>query len=205
VSGFYERHLFSRLMDRAMRAEELSRLRAALLADAHGDVLEIGFGTGLNLRHYPASVRTLTAVDPLDALRDRVAARIAAAPFPVERVGVSADGRLPFDADRFDVAVSTWTLCSIPDAVAAVREIRRVLKPGGRFLFLEHGLSDDARTARWQRRIEPLHKRIGAGCHLTRPIDAIICRGGFAPESLRRFLLPGPRILSEMFEGSATR
>ena len=205
MSGFYERHLFSRLMDRAMRAEELSRLRAALLADAHGDVLEIGFGTGLNLRHYPASVRTLTAVDPLDALRDRVAARIAAAPFPVERVGVSADGRLPFDADRFDVAVSTWTLCSIPDAVAAVREIRRVLKPGGRFLFLEHGLSDDARTARWQRRIEPLHKRIGAGCHLTRPIDAIICRGGFAPESLRRFLLPGPRILSEMFEGSATR
>jgi len=205
VSGFYERHLFSRLMDRAMRAAELSRLRAALLADAHGDVLEIGFGTGLNIRHYPESVRSLTAVDPLDALRERVEARIAAAPFRVDRVGVSADGRLPFDAARFDVAVSTWTLCSIPDAVAAVREVRRVLKPGGRFLFLEHGLSDDARTARWQRRVEPLHKRIGAGCHLTRPIDAIVRRGGFAPDSLRRFLLPGPRILSEMYEGRATR
>ena len=203
--SFYERHVFSRLMDHAMSAAALSKLRAVLLAAVHGDVLEIGFGTGLNLPHYPAAVRSLTAVDPLDALRDRVAARMAAAPFPVERVALSADGRLPFDDARFDFAVSTWTLCSIPDAVASVREIRRVLKPGGRFLFLEHGVSDDARTARWQRRVEPLHKRIGAGCHLTRPIDAIVRAGGFDPGPVRRFLLPGPRILSEMYEGSATR
>lgn len=203
--SFYERHLFSRLMDRAMRGPEVGRLRAALLAPACGDVIEIGFGTGLNLAHYPAGVRSLVAVDPLDALRERVAARIAAAPFPVERVGISADGRLPFDDARFDVAVSTFTLCSVPDAVAAVRELRRVTKPGGRFLFLEHGLSDDASTARWQRRVEPLHKRIGAGCHLTRSIDAIVRAGGFEPDVFRRYLLPGPRILSEMYEGGAPR
>ena len=203
--SFYERHVFPRMMDWSMRTPVIGELRRALLAAAHGDVIEIGFGTGLNLPQYPAAVRSLTAVDPLDALRERVAARVAAAPFPVARIGLSADGRLPFDDARFDCAVSTFTLCSVPDAVAAVRELARVLKPGGRFLYLEHGASDDARTARWQRRVEPLHKRIGAGCHLTRRIDAIVRDGGFAPDATRRFRLPGPRILSEMYEGGTTR
>ena len=136
--GLYARHLFPRLMDWALR--RMGDVRRETLATAHGDVLEVGFGTGLNLRHYPSAVRSLTALDPLDALRDRVEARIAAAAFPVERAHLDASGTLPFPSDHFDCVVTTWTLCSIPDAVAALEEMRRVVRPGGRYLFVEHGL-----------------------------------------------------------------
>ena len=204
--GLWERHVFPRLMDWGMRRPELAALRAQALAPAAGDVLEVGFGTGLNLPHYPTALHSLTALDPLDALSPRVAARIAAAPFPVRRVRLPADGRLPFGDASFDCLVTTWTLCSIPDAGAALREMRRVLRPRGRYLFLEHGASDDAATARWQRRVEPLHRRIAGGCHLTRRIDVLVRDGGFAIDELERFVQPGgPRIFSEMFRGSASR
>lgn len=201
--SLWERHGFARLMDWSMRGPEIGRLRARALATAAGHVLEVGFGTGLNLQYYPAAVRSLTALDPLDALRGRVEARIAAAPFPVRRVALAADGRLPFDDTHFDCVVTTWTLCSILDAHAALREMRRVLRPDGRYLFIEHGASDDAGVARWQRRLEPLHKRIAGGCHLTRRIDALIASAGFTLVDYERWVEPGPRVFTAMVRGSA--
>jgi SAM-dependent methyltransferase len=201
--SLWERHGFARLMDWSMRGPEIGRLRARALATAAGHVLEVGFGTGLNLQYYPAAVRSLTALDPLDALRGRVEARIAAAPVPVRRVTLAADGRLPFDDTHFDCVVTTWTLCSILDAHAALREMRRVLRPDGRYLFIEHGASDDAGVARWQRRLEPLHKRIAGGCHLTRRIDALIASAGFTLVDCDRWVEPGPRVFTAMVRGSA--
>jgi len=201
--SLWERHGFARLMDWSMRGPEIGRLRARALATAAGHVLEVGFGTGLNLQYYPAAVRSLTALDPLDALRGRVEARIAAAPVPVRRVTLAADGRLPFDDTHFDCVVTTWTLCSILDAHAALREMRRVLRPDGRYLFIEHGASDDAGVARWQRRLEPLHKRIAGGCHLTRRIDALIASAGFTLVDYERWVEPGPRVFTAMVRGSA--
>jgi ubiquinone/menaquinone biosynthesis C-methylase UbiE len=190
-------------MDWSMRGPEVGRLRARTLAAAEGHVLEVGFGTGLNLPHYPAAVHSLIALDPLDALRGRVEARIAQARMPVRRVALTADGRLPFDDAHFDCVVTTWTLCSIPDAGAALREMRRVLRPEGRYLFIEHGASEDAGVERWQRRLEPLHKRVAGGCHLTRRIDALIASTGFTLVDCERWVEPGPRVFTAMVRGSA--
>ena len=199
--GIYQRYVFPHVLDFAMR--RMNPLRGDVLAPAAGDVLEIGFGTGLNLRHYPTTVRRLCTVDPLDALQRRVAERIAAAPFPVERHHLRADGRLPFDTARFDCAVMTWTLCTIPDPIAALRELRRVLKPGAMLLFIEHGRSDDAKVARFQERWNPIQNVIAAGCNVNRPIDALILEGGFSFEKLDRFKADGPRFLAEMYRGVA--
>jgi ubiquinone/menaquinone biosynthesis C-methylase UbiE len=199
--GLYERYVFPHVLDFAMRA--MNPLRAEVLAPAVGDVLEIGFGTGLNLRHYPKGVRRVCAVDPMHALERRVAERIAAAEFPVERHQLRADGRLPFDAARFDCAAMTWTLCTIPDPLAALRELRRVLKPGAALLFIEHGRSDDARVARFQDRWNPIQNVIGVGCNVNRKIDALIREAGFGFEKLERFKGDGPRFLAEMYRGVA--
>jgi len=201
--SLWERHGFARLMDWNMRGPATGRLRAAALAPAAGDVLEVGFGTGLNLPYYGDGVRSLTALDPLDALRERVDARIAAVRIPVQRVSAAADGRLPFDDARFDCVVTTWTLCTIPDVATALREMRRVLRPDGRYLFLEHGVSDQPRVARWQRRIEPLYKRVAGGCLLTRHIDALISAAGFTLVECERWVEPGPRVFTAMVRGSA--
>ncbi len=202
IYSFYERRVFPPVLDLAMRA--LSEHRAAALAGAHGDVLEIGFGTGLNLPHYPPGVASLTAVDPMDALRERVRQRIAAAPFPVAVHHLPADGSLPFDAGRFDCATVTWTLCTIRDPVAALREVRRVLKPGGSLHFIEHGRSDDPSVARWQDRWNPIQRVVACGCNVNRRIDAIVTSAGFALEKLDRFVADGtPRVFGEMYRGVA--
>jgi ubiquinone/menaquinone biosynthesis C-methylase UbiE len=197
----WDRWVLPHLIEWGMRSVE--DLRAEALAQVHGEVLEIGFGTGLNLPHYPAAVRSLVALDPLDALRDRVDARIERAPFPVERVARRAEARLPFDAGRFDCVVTTWTLCSIADGVAVLEDARRVLKSGGLYAFIEHGRSDDPRTARWQVRLTPIHSRVAGGCRLDRPIDEIVRKSGLALERLDRFVAKGPRIFSEMYRGVA--
>ena len=202
--GFYARHVFPRFMDWALGRPRFGRERDEALAAVGGEVLEIGFGTGLNLRHYQPGVTRLTALDVADLLPARTARRIKAAPFPVARVHLTAE-RLPFPDAGFDCAVSTWTLCSIPDALAALREVRRVLKPGGVFVFLEHGRSDDARVARWQDRFNPIQRRIGVGCNLNRPIDALIRDAGFAITRLDRYAIQGePRIMAEMYRGTAS-
>jgi SAM-dependent methyltransferase len=151
-----------RLQDWAMR--QLDDLRPEALAPARGEVLEVGFGTGLNLRHYGAEVRSLTGLDPMrtDGVA-LVAERISRAPFPVTRAALRADTTLPFDAGRFDCVVTTWTLCSIPDPLAALAEMHRVLRAGGRYVFIEHGRSERERTARWQDRLNPAWRRIADG------------------------------------------
>jgi SAM-dependent methyltransferase len=175
-----------------------------LLTSAEGDVLEIGLGTGLNLAWYPQRVLRLRAVDPAPLLPARVAKRSAAVSFPVEITRLSAE-RLPYDNHSFDYVVSTWTLCTIPDPVQALQEVRRVLKPTGRLLFLEHGRSDDARTAAWQDRLNPLQNVIGCGCNLNRRIDRLIGKAGLHIVQLDRFVMEGvPRIGGELYRGVAT-
>ena len=202
--GIYCDHIFPHLMDWIMRSRRYDEYRRATLAAAHGNVLEIGFGTGLNLPHYPVGIGSLTALDSAKMLPTKVAERIAAAPFPVEFVHVNAE-RLPFAESRFDCVVSTWTLCSIPNVMAALREVRRVLKPEGQFLFLEHGLSRDPRAVPWQHRLDPIQQVIGCGCHLNRPIDRLIEQAGLRLADLERFWVDGsPRIVGEMYRGTAT-
>ena len=202
--GFYASHVFPRIMDWTLRRPRIQRERQEALAEAGGEALEIGFGTGLNLPHYPPGVTRLTAIDVADLLPARTGQRVSAAPFPVERVRLTAE-RLPFPDGRFDCVVSTWTLCSIPDALAALREVRRVLQPGGRFVFLEHGQSDDPRVARWQDRLNPIQRRMGCGCNLNRPIDALIRDAGFAITRLDRYVIEGePSLMASMYRGTAS-
>ena len=202
--GLYSAYVFPRLMDWVMSGTGFQRLRNEVLQSARGEVLEIGLGTGLNLPHYPAGVSRLRAVDPAPLLQDRVATRSAASPFPVEVAHLSAE-RLPYEAGVFDCVVSTWTLCTIPDPLEALREVRRVLKPAGRFLFLEHGRSDDARTVAWQDRLNPIQNVIGCGCNLNRRIDQLISKAGLHIVQLDRFVMEGvPRIGGELYRGVAT-
>jgi len=199
---FYERRVFPHVVDLAMRP--MAKLREATLVEARGEVLEIGFGTGLNLTHYPAGVARLVTADPMDALPDRVRKRVAAAPFPVEVHHLAADRRLPFADARFDCVTMTWTLCTIADPVAAVREMRRVLAPGGQLLFIEHGRSDDPGVARWQDRWNPVQNVIACGCNVNRRIDALVEQGGFRMRSLERFVAERtPRMFGEMYRGVA--
>lgn len=202
--GFYAKYIFPRILDWGVGAPEFGEYRRRALEPARGETLEIGFGTGLNLPYYPQAVTKLTAIDSENMLEDRVAKRIASCPFPVARMRLDAQGRLPFEDHTFDTVVTTLTLCSIPDTAAALAEIRRVLKPEGRFVFFEHGRSDDPKVARRQDRFNPIQKIIGAGCNMNRKIDDLIENAGFEIMTLDRFLLPNsPRILAEMYRGVA--
>ena len=201
--GWYTRYIFPRILDSILRRPSFQRERRLALAPAYGEVLEVGFGTGLNLPHYPATVTSLIALDPILVLQPRVARRLAAAHMPVTRVQATAE-RLPFADARFDCVVTTWTLCSIPDVVCALRHIRRVLKPGGIYIFLEHGRSDDPRLAWWQDVYNPLHKCLAAGCHVNRPIDTLIAQSGMHITQLDCFSMPSmARLLSRMYRGVA--
>jgi ubiquinone/menaquinone biosynthesis C-methylase UbiE len=180
-------------------------LRPAAIAEAHGDVLEIGFGTGRNLPHYSAKVTSVSGVDPMVTEGvGPVEQRIAQARFPVARAALSADRQLPFHAGRFDCVVTTWTLCSIPDAQAALAEMRRVLKPGGQYLFIEHGRGRVESTIRWQDRLNPTWKRLTEGCNINRPIDDLVEQAGFQLSSLTEFEGKGPRVVSHLYRGVAT-
>jgi ubiquinone/menaquinone biosynthesis C-methylase UbiE len=190
-------------MDWVMGGEEFQRLRTAVLRDAQGDVLEIGFGTGLNLPHYPKNISSLTLVDPARLLPHRVAERASAVSFHIHTQHMTAES-LPFHDHRFDTVISTWTLCTIRDPVKALRDVRRVLKPDGRFLFLEHGRSNDEMVAKWQDRLNPLQNVIGCGCNLNRRIDQLIEQSGLRLVHLDRFQMHNvPRIGGEMYQGQA--
>ncbi|MEE2678842.1 MAG: class I SAM-dependent methyltransferase [Myxococcota bacterium] len=192
-----------RFLDWAMRM--MDDLRPEALEAAEGEVLEVGFGTGRNLEHYGSGVRSLTAVDPMDASSvPKVGERIARAPFPLERCTLRADGELPFDAGRFDSIVTTWTLCSIPEVARALAEMRRVLKPGGRYVFIEHGRAPGDTTARWQDRLNPIWCRLSDGCNINRRIDRLVEAGGFELTSFERFRAKGPGLLAHMYRGVAT-
>jgi SAM-dependent methyltransferase len=202
--GLYSNHIFPRLLDWTLGTRYFEKLRLRTLEPVYGSVLEIGFGTGLNLPYYPERVTDLTVVEPERMLPDRVAKRIAEAAMPVEQVSLDASRGLPFDDDAFDSIVTTLTLCSIANVGPALAEIRRVLKPEGRYVFLEHGRSDDPRVARRQDFFNPVQKIIGCGCNMNRPIDTLVMEAGFELLTLERFLIPdSPRILAEMYLGVA--
>ena len=193
--GFYLRLIFPRLCDWSMQNPRMARLRREVLSEVNGEVLEIGFGTGLNLEHYPEHVRHLTAVDPGVGMSRLAHRRIERSHIDVG-LRVQTAEELPFEDERFDCVVSTWTLCSIRDAGRAVAEIVRVLRPGGRYIFLEHGLGDDPGVQRWQRRLTPLQRRVADGCLLDVDIAALVRSGPFQQVRVERFLLEGtPRIV----------
>lgn len=202
--GFYSKHIFPRLLDWSLGNPQMGKYRRRALEPAAGKVLEVGFGTGLNLPYYPEAVTEITALDSERMLEERVARRVKESVAPVTFVQLDAGGRLPFADGSFDTVVTTFTLCSIARVAEALAEMRRVLKADGRYVFLEHGRSDVATVARWQDRLNPLQKVIGVGCNMNRRVDGLIKENGFAVEHLERFLLPKtPRLLAEMYKGTA--
>lgn len=201
--GFYREKVLPRLQDKVMDWGDTRDVRARVCGGLQGEVVEVGFGTGLNARHYPPGVANVAAIEPSAACMRMAAARIAASPAHVEFAGLTGE-RLDLGSDQFDAALSTWTLCTIPDLPAALREILRVLRPGGSLHFVEHGHAPDAGVARWQRRIEPVHRRLTGGCHLTRSIPDFIEKAGFAVDQLEEYYADGePRIFGYTFEGIA--
>jgi ubiquinone/menaquinone biosynthesis C-methylase UbiE len=200
--GVWGRHVLPRLLDLAMRSRVLAPERARAAA-ATGVVLEIGAGSGLNLPFYGPAVSRLCAVDPSLALWRLARGRVARAPFPVWFVAGAAEA-LPVRGGRFDTVVTTWTLCSVADPVAALAEIRRALAPNGRLLFVEHGRAPAASVRAWQHRLTPVWRRVSGGCHLDRPIDALLARAGFTLESLETGYLGSPRPFTYLFRGAAT-
>jgi SAM-dependent methyltransferase len=200
--GFYNDQILPRLVHWTMRGKPINEARQRTLARAAGSVLEIGFGSGLNLRHYPRGVTGLMIVEPSRVARGIAAKAIAGAPFPTAFVGL--DGQhLVLEAGSVDCAVSTWTLCTIPDAGRALEEVARVLKPGGRFLFVEHGLSPDAGVAKWQHRLDGLQGRVAGGCHLDRDMEALIGASPLKIDSLEKFYIKGPKTHAYMYLGEA--
>jgi len=196
------RVVLPRLIDLVMRNRAAAMERARLVPLASGVVLEIGIGSALNHPYYSPDVRALYGVDPSLALWRIGRRRLGAGALPVRYVVGSAEA-LPV-ADRcVDSVVTTWTLCSIPDARAALAEMRRVLRPGGRLVFIEHGRAPDPSVRRWQDRLTPLWARVAGGCHLNRPIDALLEAAGFQPITLDRGYGEGPRPMSYLYKGVA--
>ncbi len=201
---FYESQVLPRVINLSLRGREVSRLRARVTAGLTGEVLEIGFGTGLNVPHYPPGLDRVRAVDPATVGRRMAAKRVAASPVLIEYIGLDAE-TLPLDDGSVDGVLSTWTLCTIPDVHGALAEIRRVLRPGGALRFIEHGRSPDARVARRQDQFDPLQGRLFGGCHLNRPIDDLVAGAGFELTELKTYYLRGSRTIGYTFEGAATR
>jgi ubiquinone/menaquinone biosynthesis C-methylase UbiE len=203
--GIYHRCIFPSLLDLAMSSKVLRRPRTRTLARAEGRILEVGFGTGMNLAHYPPTVTRIEALDPDTALDRFSQPRIAASRIDVVFHHLDA-AQLPFAGESFDTVVCTLTLCSIADVEHALGEIRRVLRRGGQFLFLEHGLAPEPAVARWQRRLTPLQKRLGGGCHLDRDTVGLVLASGLRVEGVVHYYLKRvPRFAGYMTEGCATR
>ena len=181
----------------------MTRLRAETVPQAQGNVLEIGIGSGRNLRFYSSEVRHVYGVDPSVELRQMAAEKASAAPFQVTFLAQSAEDPIPLPDSSIDTIVMTWSLCSIPNPGAALRQMKRVLKRNGRLIFVEHGLSEDAKVKTWQDGMTSLWKRIAGGCHLNRKVDDVIKAAGFQIIEQKNFYLPGPRPMTYTYQGVA--
>ncbi len=201
--GFYEDQILPRGINWTMCWPRFSKLRQQYLKDVGGKVLEVGFGSGLNLPYYTNRVTHLYALDPSQVGRRLAAKRIRQVPFPVEFVELEGE-RFNLPDKSVDAVVSTWTLCTIPNPEAALKEIKRVLNPEGSYYFLEHGLSPDRSVARFQNLWNPIQKCFAGGCHVNREIDSLIRSAGFRILGYKRFYMEGPKFLSYMYGGAAS-
>ena len=200
--SIYRERILPRIIDRACGTPELHEWRGQVATGLFGNVVEIGFGSGLNVAAYPDEVDTVFAVEPAHVARRLAEPRIAAGNVIVEHIGLDGQ-QIPLADDSCDGALSTFTLCTIPDVGAALAELRRVVRPGGRLHFLEHGLSPDPGVAKWQRRIEPAQRRVADGCHLTRDAAELVRKAGFELEQVSSRYARGPKPWSWFTEGVA--
>lgn len=202
--GLWGNHVWPRMVDRALDTPEVNARRALVCSGLRGRVLEIGFGSGLNLSHYPGPVTEVLAVEPSDLAWRIAQPRIAESGRTVERAGLNGE-RLALADESVDAVLSTYTLCSIPDVDAALTEIRRVLKPAGALHFLEHGLAPQASVQKWQLRLQPIQSLFAGGCHPDRPIDVLIKNSGLKIANLDLRYGDGPRWVSYLYRGRAVR
>ena len=201
--GFYVDRVLPHVVERACGTQVLAQRRSQVCQGLVGPVLESGVGSGHNVVHYPPSVTRVTAVEPSDVAWRIAQRRVRSSPVPVERAGLDGQA-LPFDDDEFDAALSTFTLCTIPDVRAALREVRRVLRPGGRLHFVEHGRAPDVGVRRWQARLNPVQRRLAGGCRLDVPIDEVVADAGFRVERLERGYAPKePKPFASLYAGVA--
>jgi ubiquinone/menaquinone biosynthesis C-methylase UbiE len=202
--GWYADRVLPRLTDVLLRNREFAAIRARVCAGLEGEVLEVGFGSGRNVPHYPASVTRVRAVDPATLGRELAAERVAASPVPVEYIGLDG-AQLPLENASVDHVLTTWTMCTIPDVDGALDEMRRVLRPGGSLHFVEHGRAPAAKVARWQDRLTPVQRRVFGGCHLNRPIADLVEHAGLRVAKLDNYFASGPKAFAYMYEGVATK
>jgi ubiquinone/menaquinone biosynthesis C-methylase UbiE len=202
--GWWHERVVPRIVDKALGTKQVRELRGRVCAGMSGDLVEIGFGSGLNVAHYANDVTGVWAVEPSDVAWSMAQEHVAGSPVPVRRAGLDGQA-LELPDDRFDTALSTFSLCTIPDVDAALAEVRRVLRPGGSLHFLEHGRSPDASVARWQDRLQPFQFRLAGGCHLDRPITELVERSGLVVEQLETFYAAGPKPLAYLFLGRARK
>jgi ubiquinone/menaquinone biosynthesis C-methylase UbiE len=201
--SYYEDQVVPRLIDVMLGTKAVGELRQQVASALSGEVLEVGFGSGLNVPYYPPAVTRVLAVDPAVVGRKLAAKRIAASRVPIEFVGLDGE-HLPVESGSIDHVLITWTMCTIPDIETALSEMRRVLRPDGQMHFIEHGLAPDAKVAKWQHRLNPLENRLAGGCNLDRPIDTLIENAGFSFDELKRFYGKGPKSFSYFYEGVAS-
>lgn len=199
--GIYEKYFLPKLLNLAMKAPELRALRQRLVPLAEGHVLEVGIGSGLNLPYYNDKVK-VTGLDPSMELQAYARKVAEEAGVDVDFMGLSGE-EIPAEDNSFDSVVMTWTLCTIPEPMLALGEIRRVLKPGGKLIFAEHGKSPDANIAKWQDRLNPMWNVIGGGCNLNREMDRLFTDGGFAFDDIERGYIPGPKFATYNYRGVA--
>lgn len=202
--GIYEDRVLPRIVDVALGSRAMAKLRRRACEGLNGEVLEVGFGSGRNVPYYPPDVARVRAVDPATVGRKLAAGRVAASPVPVDYVGLDGE-HLPLEDGAVDHVLITWSLCTIPNVDRALSEVRRVLRPGGTLHFVEHGRAADPQVARWQDRLTPIQRRLFGGCHLNRPIDALIEQSGLALTTVQAGYQKGPKPFTYMFQGTATK